>query len=204
MAAKTFSEYSRSVQMAALLGLAFLIGAAAFWFWVLPVFRDCSAASQQLNDLRASNEAGRALEGQRALLQHRVEEAEARLEAIKTMVPDDPDDDALVTLVRQSESATGVHIRSLASQPAIAAQEYVELPYKTHVDGTYFALLGFFDRLASATRIVNVSGLSLVVPLANGRGAFKLDPSETVATDFVLSAYCNHAPAGAVPAAKKP
>ena len=204
MAGKAFSEYARTVQVAVLMGVGLLIGAGAFWFWVWPVIQDGSAASQELAQLRASNQSGRTLEAQRAQLQRKIEEAEARLAAIKTMVPDDPDDDGLVTLLREAENASGVHIRSLASQPAVTAQEYVELPYKMHVDGTYFALLTFFDRLASATRIVNVNSLGLVVPIANGRGAFRLDPSETVATDFVLSAYCNHAPAGAVPAAKKP
>ena len=203
MAGKGFSDYSRSIQAAVLLGLAALIGAAAFWYWVLPVFHECSSLDAQLAQLRASNQAGRTLEGQRALLQQRVAESEARLEAIKSMVPDQPDDDGLVTLLRESENAAGVHVRSVASQAPVPAEEYYELPYKIHVDGTYFALLSFLDRLANSTRIVNVSNLSLAVPPANGRGAFKLDPSETVATDFVLSAYYNRA-ASARPAVKKP
>jgi type IV pilus assembly protein PilO len=200
---KGFGDFSRSVQAAVLLGLALSIGAGAFWLLVLPVSRNCSSLSEQVSQLRAANQTGRALEGQRALLQQRVAEAEARLEAIKSMVPDEANADDLVILLREAESASGVHIRSFVSQPAVPAEEYVELPYKLHVDGTYFAMVGFLDRLASSTRIVNVNGLSLVAPAAAGRGFFKVDPSETVATDFVLSAYYNRAP-GAKPVAKKP
>jgi len=200
---KAFGDYSRSIQAGVLLGLALLMGAAGFWFWVLPVIRDCSSQQNQINQLRAQNESNQSLEKQRGLLQMRVKEAEDRLQAIKSMVPDEPDADILVTLLREAENATGVHIRSFSSQPLVPADEYVEVPYKLHVDGTYFALLSFFDRLATTTRIINVSGLSLAVPAPSGRGAYKIDASETVATDFTLSAYYNHLRAAA-PAAKKP
>jgi type IV pilus assembly protein PilO len=178
------------------------MAAVAVWFWVLPVSQDCSSLNLQLDQLRAQNQANRRLEGQGTVLQQRVAEAEARLQAVKSMVPDEPDTDTLVSLLRESESSSGVHIRSFTSQAAVTAEEYVELPYKLHVDGTYFALLSFFDRLAGATRIISVSGLSLVVPVPGGRGSYKLAPSETVATDFTLSAYYNHQ-AGPKPAPAK-
>jgi type IV pilus assembly protein PilO len=200
---KAFGDYSRPVQAGVLVGLAVVTGGAAFWFWVMPLTQDWSTLNTQLRQLRAQNQANRALEGQRTLLQKRVEEAQGRLEAIKSMVPDEPDPDTIVNLLREAESAAGVHVRSLASQPAVKADEYVELPYKVRVDGTYFAVLSFFDRLANTTRIMNVSGLSLVVPVPGNRGTYKIDPSETVATDFVLSAYYNRA-AAAKPPAKKP
>jgi type IV pilus assembly protein PilO len=200
---KAFGDYSRPVQASVLLGLALVTAAVAFWFWVMPLTDQCSTLDAQLNQLRAQNQANRSMEGQRTLLQKRVEEAQGRLEAIKSMVPDEADPETIVNLLREAESATGAHVRSLASQPAVTADEYIELPYKLHVDGTYFALVSFFDRLANTTRIINVSGLSLVVPAPGGRGAYKIDPSETVATDFVLSAYYNRA-AGAKPAAKRP
>lgn len=203
MAGKQFAEYPRSVQTAVLAGLALLVAGAAFWFWVLPVTQDCSTVAPQIDQLRAQNQANRALEGQQALLEKRRAEAEARLQDLKDMVPDQPDADTIVTLLREAESSTGVHIRSFASQPLVTADEYNELPYKLHVDGTYFALLSFFDRLAASARVLNVSGLSLIVPGPSGRGSYKTDPSETVATDFTLSAYYNRAP-GAAPAAKKP
>ena len=202
MAGKSFNDYSRSVQVAVLTGLAVSIAGVAIWFWVLPVSRDCSSLNLQFDQRRAQNQANRKLEGQGTLLQQRLGEAEARLQAVKSMVPDEPDTDMLVSLLREAESGSGVHIRSFTSQPVVAAEEYVELPYKLHVDGTYFALVSFFDRLAGVTRIINVSGLSLVVPVPGGRGSYKLAPSETVATDFTLSAYYNHQ-AGPKPAPTK-
>jgi type IV pilus assembly protein PilO len=200
---KAFGDYSRSSQAAVLLGLAAVFGVGAFWLLVLPLSRQSVSLGEQVNQLRIANQAGRAQEGQRALLQLRVAEAETRLEEIKSKVPDEPQADEIVTLMRETESAAGVHVRSFISQSPVQASEYVQLPYNLHVDGTYFALLSFFDHLAGATRIVDVSALSLVVPSASGRGAFKTDPSETVAADFVLSAYYNHSPA-AKPGAKQP
>ena len=46
----------------------------------------------------------------------------------------------------------------------------MEMPFTVRLDGTYYSLLNFFDRLAHEQRIMSVSGLSLGTPEGGGMG----------------------------------
>lgn len=201
--ARSLQDYPRPVQAALFGALAVLIAAAAGWYWVLPLNENRLALEKQVADLRAQNERNRVFEQQRALYQQRIAEAEAKLRELRTMVPDQANADEVVRAVRQAEQLSTIHVRSLVSQPVVAAEEYVEVPFKVRADGNYYGLLNFFDRLSQAQRITNVSGLALGPAVPGGPGSFKIDPSETVAADFILSAYYNLPPGAPSPAAKK-
>lgn len=201
--AKKFEDYPRSVQAATLAGLAVALAGAAVWYWLLPLNERRTGLETQLKTLHAQNVANRAVEQQRVWYLRQIAEQEAKLKTLQGLVPDAPDADGLVNLVHSAESATGIHVRSLAAQTPLITDEYVELPFKLRADGTYFALVDFFGRLGQAARITNVSGLALNVPSPTGHGAYKIDAAESVAADFVLSAYYNRPPGVAPPAKKK-
>ena len=201
--AKGLGEYPRAVQAAILVVVVLLLASGAVWYWILPLNNACTLLAKQVTDLHAQNAANRALEQQQTLLQKRIAEAKEKLKELQTMVPDEPDTDGLVNLVRQAEAASGVHVRSLAAQTPVPAEEYIELPFKLRVDGGYFGLVNFFDRLGQAARITNVSGMTLGAPVASGHGSYKPGATETVATDFILSAYYNRAPGGPPPGKEK-
>ena len=200
---KAFQEYSRSAQAAIGVGVALALAAFVLWYWVLPLNQNRQALSKQVKDLRGQNAANRVWEQQRALFQKQLAAAQAKLQQLRAMVPDEPDYDGLVRVVRGAEDGSGVHVRSLAAQSAVTSDEYVQMPFKLRVDGTYYALLNFFDQLGQAARITSVSELSLAAATVAGRGAYKVDPSETVAADFVLSAYYNRPPGAPPPAPKE-
>jgi Tfp pilus assembly protein PilO len=71
----------------------------------------------------------------------------------------------------------------------VQAENYTEMPFNLRLDGTYYGLLEFFDRLAREQRIVSVSGLSLGAPEGGGLGAFKVQAGETVGANCVLTTY---------------
>jgi len=200
--AKGLEEYPRRVQAAVLVGIAVLLGAAAGWYLVWPRAQACFAERKSIQAQHAQNVAHRAFELQRSLYQKRLKEAEGRLDALRSQVPDDVDPAGLVRLVHDAESASGVHVRSLTMESPVNSNVYIELPAKLHVDGEYDALVSFFDHLAASARITNATGLTLSTPTTAGAGAFTLAPRETVAADFVLSTYCN-ATAAPPPAAVK-
>jgi type IV pilus assembly protein PilO len=201
--AKGFREYPRSVQAAIVASLPLAVAAFALWYWVQPLNHERTARAKQVGDLHGQNAANRLWEQRRTSLQKQIAEAETRLRLLQAMVPDQPDYDDVVRLVRAAEDASGVHVRSLSAESPVTADEYVQLPFKLRVDGTYYALVNFFDRLAQTPRITSISELSLGATMAAGRGAYTVSPSETVAADFVLSAYYNRPPGPAPPAPKQ-
>lgn len=204
--AKGLEEYPRPVQAGVLVGIAVLLGGFAAWYFVWPQAQGCLAKRASVGAEHARNVASKSFEAQRPLYLKHLQEAEARLDEMRSKVPDDADPAGLVRMVYDAESGSRVHVRSLAVQPPVNSDVYVEFPVKLHVDGEYDALVTFFDQLGWSARITNVSGLTLGTATTAGPGKFTLAPRETVAADFVLSTYCNRtasAPAAVAPAAAK-
>jgi type IV pilus assembly protein PilO len=200
--ARSLQDYPRPVQGAIVAALALAMAGGVVWYWLLPFQQKCTALSKRVETLHAQNVASRGVEQQRVEYEKRIAEQTAKLQALRSMVPDAADSDGVVDLVHDAESASGVHVRSLSADHSVTADEYLQLPFNLRVDGDYFGLMNFFERLGQAKRITNVTGLALGAPRPAGKGSYKIDPSETVTADFQLLAYCN-LPPGAAPSPKK-
>jgi len=50
-----------------------------------------------------------------------------------------------------------VEIRRYTSRPYVAKEFYTESAFELELDGPYYSMLGFFDRLGKVERIINVS-----------------------------------------------
>ena len=59
----------------------------------------------------------------------------------------------------------------LYRQAGLAAEEfYTEVPFEMELDGPYYSMLNFFDRVGKLERIVNVSGLLMATTKKPTRG----------------------------------
>ena len=75
-------------------------------------------------------------------------------------------------------------------------QYYTEVPFEMELDGPYYSMLGFFDRVSKLERIVNVSDL-LVSTSKNPSGAktkhtYQYAPNESVVASFTATTYFSH------------
>jgi Tfp pilus assembly protein PilO len=77
------------------------------------------------------------------------------------------------------------------AQPPATKEYYIELPYSVRIDGTYYAMRSFFERLSRQDRIVSVSDLALGPPAGGGQGTFTILPSETVGANCVIKTFYN-------------
>jgi Tfp pilus assembly protein PilO len=68
--------------------------------------------------------------------------------------------------------STGTQISTLIPKPPVAKDLFVEVPFNVRLDGTYYNLLSFFDRLSHEQRIMSVSGLTLGNPEGGGMGTY--------------------------------
>ena len=106
------------------------------------------------------------------------------------------------TVFADGES-TGTEIRTFIPKPTAIKDYYVEAPFTVRLDGTYYNLMNFFDRLAHEQRIMSVSGLSLGTPEGGGMGNYKVASTETVGANCVITTYYNKPLTAAVPPPKK-
>lgn len=197
-----FSDVSEGVQSVLLSALALLLAAVVFWYVVWPLSAKVTGIKKEVDSLRAQNLRNKVFESQRADYLQRIAQSEKRLEVSRSTVPDEPAIDEFVNMVHGAEAGSGIHLRTFVAQPLVAQDLYMEMPFKVRLDGTYYALLNFFSRLAQAQRIVSVMSLSLGAPTGSGSGKYTVAPGETVGANCVLTTYFNRSqPAMAAKAA---
>jgi type IV pilus assembly protein PilO len=117
----------------------------------------------EVNALRKYDNSLRDLDNQIAGLKQ-------QLEIQKSIVPDAQEADQFMHLLQDTAQGAGIEIRRWTAKPVASHEFYTEVPFDLELDGPYYSMLNFFDRVARLQRIVNVSSLQLAA-LRDAKGA---------------------------------
>ena len=197
--AKSFKEFPPMAQ-AALLGLlAVIIVGVVSYFYVYPLFQQKADLEAKVNALEADNKKNQAFEQRATEYQNRIVQLKAQLETLRLIVPDGPNTDEFMKTIFRTAGEAAVNVRTFVAQPVVSKDYYMEMPFAIHLDGTYWAMVNYFDRLAHEQRIISVTSISLGDPKGGGMGSYQVSPSASVGANCVVTAYFNRAqpPAGA-------
>jgi type IV pilus assembly protein PilO len=207
--AMNFSELSGLKQWGAVI-VGGAIVTAALYFTVFKTQSDKNAAAQHaLQDkVRENNE----LESYRPKLkdmERQLANLKQQLEIERRIVPDDKLVDAFIESMDAEAQKAGVELRRYTAKGIAAKEYYSELPFDMELDGPYYSMLNFFDRVGKLERIVNISGL-LVGNTKNPTGAkakhtYQYAPNESVVATFTATTFFSHdlEPAAAAAAGSK-
>ena len=139
-------------------------------------------------------------------LNAQTESLKAQMEAQKKVVPEEKEVPSLITQVEKESVAAGVEVRRYTPRDVSRKEYYVEVPFEVDVDGPYYAVVNFYDRLQKLERIVNVSNLTMGA-LKNGKTGVKRtytwSPKETVGANCVLTTFYSNPKADPAPVAAK-
>ena len=194
--AMNFSELSGIKQWGAvILGGALVTG--ALYFTVFKTQTEKNATAQHALDekIRENNE----LESYRPklkLIEQQLAELKQQLEIEGRIVPDEKQIDQFITMMGGEAQKAGVEIRRYAAKETKSQQYYTEVPFEMELDGPYYSMLNFFDRVGKLERIVNISGL-LVSTTKKPDGAkvkrtYQYAPNESVVSSFTATTYFSH------------
>jgi type IV pilus assembly protein PilO len=197
--AKSFNDFPALVQGAILVIVALALAGGTFWYFVMPLYDQRDALQKEVSKLKAENDKNEAFRQQQTEYLNRIKQLESQLETLRSIVPDEQDTDEFMKSVFSDGANTGTRIRTFIPKPPTPKEYYVEVPYTVRLDGTYYNLLSFFDRLAHEQRIMSVSGLSLGNPEGGGMGQYKVASSETVGANCVLTTFYNKPLSAAAP-----
>ena len=200
---KSFNDLPAAVQIAIFVLIAVLLGGAVFYFYVLPLKEKRDSLRIEVNRLTAENKLNQIFELERTQYLNRIAQLEKQLAMLRSIVPEEQATDDFMRMVFEDGRATAVNIRTFVPQALVPKDIYTEMPFSLRLDGTYYELLTFFDRLAHEQRIVSVSGLSLGAPEGGGMGAFKIHPGETVGANCLLTTYFSRVSTAAPSTPKK-
>lgn len=191
-----FSHLSGMKQWGALvLGAALLSG--ALYFTIFKTQREANAKAEQ--ELAAKLNENRELEAYRpklAEIERQLASLKQQLDIERRIVPDEKEIDGFMKMVSAEALKAGIEMRRYTAKPVTARDFYTEVPFEVELDGPYFSMLNFFDRVGKLERIVNVSGLLVSTTKkptnAKTKHTYQYAPSESVVATCTATTFFSH------------
>ena len=179
-----FNELSPTIQVVVILAVGAGLWALSEYVWPLPALKqrvtareaDVARLTQQVEPLRPYRE-------RRNRLEQENKQLEAQLENLKQIVPNEKEVDNFVRQVQAEALSSGIMVRRFTARTISQQEYYVEVPFEVEMDGPFYDVLQFYDRLGKIERIINVSELKMGGIEARksiGQKTYTYSPGETV------------------------
>jgi len=202
-----FSELSDIKQWGAMvLGAAVL--SAALFFTVFKGQAEANATAQQ--NLSSKMRENAELEQYRPKLQElerQVANLKQQLEIERRIVPDEKQADDFIRAMTAEANRAGVELRRFTAKPVSSREYYTEMPFELDLDGPYYSMLNFFDRVSKLERIVNISNLLVSSTRkasdAKPKHTYAYAPGESVVATCTATTFFSHDPVPVAAQVKK-
>ena len=201
-----FGEMSGIKQWAVVVGGAALV-TAGLYFTVFKSQRDQNTAAQAaLETKRKENAELEAYRPKLAEMERQLASLKQQLEIERRIVPDEKEVDGFMRMLDAEASKAGIEIRRYTAQPVAQKDFYTEVPFEMELDGPYYAMLNFFQKVGTMERIVNMD--SLRMSAIGGKGSatkhrYDYAPTESVTVACTAKTFFSKtlgAPAAPAPA----
>jgi type IV pilus assembly protein PilO len=206
--AMNFSELSGVKQWGVVL-LGGAIVTAALYFTMFKSLNESNATAQHALEQKVQENTE--LESYRPKLkqmEQQLAELKQQLEIEQRIVPDEKQVDGFMTMLDGEAQKAGVWLRRFGAKDTKSQQYYTEVPFELEIDGRYYDVLAFFDRVSKLERIVNVSNLLVSTTKkpgdAKAKHTYQYAPNESIVATFVATTYFSHdlQPSAAAPGTK--
>ena len=176
---------------------------AALYYTIFKSQRDQNTAAQHAlaEKVQENNE----LESYRPKLkdmERQVANLKQQLDIERRIVPDEKQVDGFIEMLDGEAQKAGVELRRYTAKPIAAKEYYTEMPFDIELDGPYYSMLNFFDRVGKLERIVNMSGLILANTknpgAAKAKHTYQYAPNESVVATCTATTFFSHDAAPAV------
>ena len=202
-----FNDMSGMKQWGLVLAVAGLLS-AALYFTYFKSQRDANESAQK--SLDATLQENRELEPYKSKLaeiDRQLASLEQQMEIEKRIVPEDKEIDGFMKMLDAEAAKSGIELRRYTAQPTASKEFYTEVPFEIELDGSYYSMMNFFDRVAKLERIVNVSNLLVANTKKGGEAkakhAYQYAPNESVVATCMATTFFSHDQPVATPATAK-
>jgi type IV pilus assembly protein PilO len=122
-------------------------------------------------------------------LKSQMDALSKQLETLKTIVPEEKEEDEFIRLVQGAASASNVQIRRFTAKPVVAREYHYDMPFELQADGPYFNLLDFFSRLSRLSRIINVGDIDFEDAQGQKKANYPIRPGTSVTGVFTATTF---------------
>jgi type IV pilus assembly protein PilO len=200
-----FGEMSFAARLGVLVLAALIVGVAYYYVYLNPQIQANAEIKTKITDKNRENEQLRQFEPKLADLNRQMAILQQQMEIQKKIVPDDKDADQFIRLLHDTASTSGIEIRRYASMPVGNHEFYSDVPFAIDIDGPYYSVLNFFQRVSELERIVNIDNLQMSNVKTTGpakvKGSYQYAPGETVVASCTATTFFSHEPEQPAPAA---
>jgi type IV pilus assembly protein PilO len=171
-----------------------MLGVFGFYnFYATDVYAELADKQARLEMLRGDIAKGHATAGRLQEFQAEVSDLEVRLDALKTVLPEQKDYADLLRRIQTLATQSNLTVRSFAPQEVVTKQIHAEWPIRLQVEGTYHDLGAFFDKISKFPRLFNLGDVRI-------RALGTPQPGVTITADCTATTFVlleTEAPAGA-------
>src|SRR5690348_7235220 len=203
-----FNDMPGIKQWAVVLGGALLLS-VALYFTLFKSQREANTTAQQsLDDKLKENAELETYRPRLAEIERQLASLKQQLEIERRIVPDDKEVDNFMRMMDSEAVKSGVELRRYTAKSVNSKDFYSELPFEMELDGLYYSMLNFFDRVGKLERIINVSGLLLSTTKnpqnAKAKHTYQYAPNESSVATCTATTFFSHdlQPGPAAPGAK--
>ena len=195
---------SSLLKLGIVLVIVALLGGAVYAYVLAPKYKENEQIRAELTKKQADNNRLKDVEKDLPRLNLQHEQLRIQLEIQKKIVPADKDADEFIKLLHDNAASAGIEIRRYTSMPVSNKEFYTEIPFQIDIDGPYYSVMNFFDRVAKAERIVNVNSLQMS-NVANTspskvKTTYTFAPGESVVASCTATTFFSHDQQPEVPA----
>jgi type IV pilus assembly protein PilO len=184
--------------------IAAVVGVAYYYVYLNPEVQQNEQLKAKINDKKRENEQLRQFEPKLADLNRQMAILQQQMDIQKKIVPEDKDADQFIRLLHDTASTSGIEIRRYTSMPVANHEFYSDVPFAIDIDGPYYSVLNFFQRVSELERIVNIDNLQMTNTKNTGaakvKGQYQWSPGETVVASCTATTFFSHEAEPAPPA----
>jgi Tfp pilus assembly protein PilO len=191
-----FSEMSGIKQWGVVLGMAVLVSLGLYMTLFKSQRDDNEAAQQKLETTLRENKELEAYKPKLADMERQLANLKQQLDIERKIVPDEKEVDNFMRMMDSEAQRAGVELRRYTARPVSQKDFYSEVPFEVELDGPYYSMLNFFDRVGKLERIVNVSNLLVSTTRkpsdAKTKKQYQYAPNESVVATCVATTFYSH------------
>ena len=205
MAIPKFSELSPTIQIVLIVVVGAALWGVSEYIFLKPTVDANSKKQEQINKLNQDLAPLRPFEQKQKTLIAENRQLEIQLANLRQIVPDEKEVDSFIRLVEGASNGSGIQVRRFTVKPAVIQDYYVEAPFEVEMDGPYYQVLDFYDRLSKLARIVNISDLkmaSIDSGKSVGNKVYPYGPNESVVAVCTITTFFSREEGASPPPAK--
>jgi len=165
------------------------LGGAGLFFLMKPKYEANQEAEAKLKAKQDEIAKLKPQMAREADLDREIASLQQQLESMRKIVPDEKEADRFIRDVQDKAAEAGIVIRRYTSKPVSTREFYSELPFEVELDGRYYQVLNFFERVGRLERIVNITDVKMSEPKISQQ-QLKLKKRYIYSPDTTVVATC--------------